>query len=114
MAGSSPGVGIEKKTLGDMIDLVGEDIDLVKMNIHGSEYAVLMSTPSQALRKVQRIAVQYHELPASAKLGKVELFSHLETRGFQLVDDKDTQRGAGLAVLTRSAEGDKVNLREAV
>ena len=113
MAGSSPGVGIEKKTLGDMIDLVGEDIDLVKMNIHGSEYAVLMSTPSQALRRVQRIAVQYHELPASAKLGKVELFSHLENRGFKLVDDKDTQRGAGLAVLMRSAVGEKISLRAA-
>lgn len=94
-----PGIVVEKKTLSDIVDLVDGDIDLVKMNIHGSEYSVLMSAPAKVLQRVRRIAVQYHEFPAAANLGKAQLFSHLEKSGFRVVLDKDTHRGAGLAVL---------------
>ena len=80
----------------------------MKMNIHGSEFAVLMNTPLQSLERVRRIAVQYHELPAAARLGKRELFSHLAERGFRVVEDKDTRRGSGLAVLANSSGGDQL------
>jgi FkbM family methyltransferase len=95
-----PGVEIEKKTLADIVEEAGGEIDFVKMNIHGSEYSVLMSTPAPLLQRLRRIAVQYHEFPAAANLGKVQLFSYLEKAGFRLVTDRDTHRGAGLAVLS--------------
>ena len=85
----------------------------MKMNIHGSEYAVLMNAPAQALRKVRCIAVQYHELPASAMMGKAELFSHLGERGFRVAQDKDTCRGAGLAVLVALPEPTEIRLSAA-
>jgi hypothetical protein len=43
--GAPPKMKIEKKTFSDMISQAGENVVLVEMNIHGSEYAVLMSTP---------------------------------------------------------------------
>jgi hypothetical protein len=78
-----------------------ESIDLLKMNIHGNEYEVLLSTPHEALRQVQRIAVQYHELPEKLNLGKAQLFSYLGESGFELGLDIDTHRGAGIAVFLR-------------
>jgi FkbM family methyltransferase len=93
------GVSVLKRTLSELLDLVNEKVDLLKVNIHGSEYPVLMSTPAHVLRRIRRIAVQYHELPALAKMGKAELFAYLEGCGFRLLFDRDTHRGAGLALL---------------
>jgi len=92
-------VEVEQKTLSDILEMLGGDVDLLKMNIHGSEYSVLMSTPGKALQRLHRLAVQYHEFPAAAHVGKSQLFSYLGGSGFQLLLDRDTRRGAGLAVL---------------
>jgi FkbM family methyltransferase len=95
------GVPVENRTLAEILKMANADnVDLMKMNIHGSEYAVLMNTPERVLQRLGRIAVQYHELPAAAKMGKSQLFSYLDKCGFRLVHDKDTGKGAGLAVLS--------------
>jgi FkbM family methyltransferase len=95
------GVPVRAETLQEVLDDVkGAPADLLKMNIHGSEYEVLMSAP---LHEFRRIAVQYHDLPAEARIGKKDLFEHLERAGFRLVSDEDTGRGSGLAVFGRSA-----------
>ena len=99
-----PGVPVENRTLADILELTDADhIDLMKMNIHGYEYAVLMKTPGRVLQHFGRIAVLYHELPAVANMGKTQLFSCLDKSGFRLVRDKDTRRGSGLAVLSRAS-----------
>jgi len=110
-----PGVPVENRTLADILELAGADnVDLMKMNIHGSEYAVLMNTPARVLQRFRRIAVQYHELPAAVEMGKTQLFSYLGKNGFRLVCDKDTRGGSGRAVLSipphdvPSDGGDKV------
>jgi FkbM family methyltransferase len=96
-----PGVPVDAKTLADVLQMANvENVDLLKMNIHGAEYRVLMSAPRSVLQHFKRIAVQHHELPAAARLGKVELFSYLGKSGFHLVSDRDTGRGSGLAVLS--------------
>ena len=93
------GVTVRAETLDSVLkNLKAAPADLVKMNIHGSEYAVLMSTPPVTLQAFNRIAVQYHELPAEARLGKSQLFEYLDQAGFQLISDEDTRRGSGLAV----------------
>jgi FkbM family methyltransferase len=95
-----PGVSVENNTLADVLELAAVDrVDMMKMNIHGNEYAVLMNTPAEVLHRFKRIAVQYHELPLAAKMGKAQLFFSLAKSGFRLVSDKDTHRGSGLAVL---------------
>jgi Methyltransferase FkbM domain len=96
-----PGVPVQSSTLADILEQANVDrADLMKMNIHGSEYSVLMKTPAAVLQRFKRIAVQYHELPASANLGKAELFAYLEQCGFHVVSDGDTHRGSGLAILS--------------
>jgi len=98
------GVIVRTVTLAQALDSAKvTNADFVKMNIHGSEYEVLMSTPASALRRLKRIAVQYHDLSAEAKIGKNELFEHLRGIGFRLESDRDTRRGAGLAVFTACA-----------
>jgi len=99
------GVPVRTETLAQVIDRAGVTVaDLLKLNIHGSEYEVLMSADPRVLRRFRTIAVQYHELPAEKRLGKEQLFEHLNQLGFGLMADADTQRGSGLAVLANSAE----------
>ena len=101
---ATEGVPVRTETLQQVLDSAKvARADLVKLNIHGSEYEVLMSTPPTTLQAFRRIAVQYHQLPARAGVGKNELFQHLDRAGFQLIADEDTRRGSGLAVFTARA-----------
>jgi len=104
-AGAQPdpdGVPVRTRTLGQILDQCGVgSADFVKMNIHGSEYDVLLGTDPEVLERCRTIAVQYHTLPTH-KGGKQEIFDRLKGLGFGLVFDKDTQRGAGCAVLAIS------------
>jgi len=103
---SVPGVPVANRTLADILHLAQADnVDFMKMNIHGNEYAVLMKTPASVLRHFKRIACQYHQLPKDAKIDKKELFVYLRKSGFQLVSDSDTRRGSGLAVLSADSAG---------
>jgi FkbM family methyltransferase len=93
------GVPVRAETLEEVLENAkGAPADLMKMNIHGSEYEVLMSGSPTTLQRFRRIAVQYHDLPAEARIGKKDLFEHLERAGFRLVSDEDTGQGSGLAV----------------
>jgi FkbM family methyltransferase len=95
------GIPVNTKTLADVLEIAHADnVDLMKMNIHGAEYGVLMNAPSSVLQHFTRIAVQHHELPASAQMGKGQLFSYLGKSGFHLLYDRDTGRGSGLALLS--------------
>lgn len=94
-------VAIRCETLAGLLESENIDhVDLLKMNIHGKEYEVLLSASPETLRRFGRIAVQYHEAPAHLNLGKDRLFEHLHRAGFALTTDADTGRGAGLAILT--------------
>jgi FkbM family methyltransferase len=100
---ANPGVPILKRTLADVMEAARvEEVDLMKMNIHGSEYEVLIGTPPSVIRRIRKIAVQYHEGPVSSGMVKERLFTHLGELGFRLTSDRDTRRGAGLAVLSQS------------
>ena|ERR1700693_1471046 len=97
---SPSGIALHKATMGEMLDqAVISSADLLKMNIHGSEYEVLLSAPPAVLQRCARIVLQYHELPAEANLTKHDIFEHLEKAGFVLASDDDTGRGVGLAIL---------------
>jgi FkbM family methyltransferase len=98
------GVPVRTETLGQVLEHVGVAVvDLMKMNIHGSEYDVLLHTHPSILQRCRHIEVQYHELPAKMHLGKEQIFEHLKRLGFSVVADDDTHRGSGLAVFAGSS-----------
>jgi FkbM family methyltransferase len=98
------GIPVRTETLDKAFDSAQvRSADLVKLNIHGSEYEVLMSAPPELLERCKKIAVQYHDLPASCHVDKHELFHHLAHCGFELVWDHDTHRGSGMAFFSRAA-----------
>lgn len=102
LAESAEGITVRKITVAEMFDEAKvEIVDFMKMNIHGSEYEVLLSTPAEVLRRCARIAVQYHEMPAASGLTKHSIFEYLGQAGFTLTLDDDTGRGAGRAVFER-------------
>ncbi len=105
---ANPGVPVPKRTLGEVLEIANvERVDLMKMNIHGSEHEVLLGAPPEVMRRIRQIAVQYHELPAASGMGKGKLFTHLTELGFHLVSDRDTHRGSGLAVLSQRAHPER-------
>jgi FkbM family methyltransferase len=63
-----------------LADLLREPVDLLKMDIEGSEVAALKSA-GEALRRVERAVVEYH-LYAGAAGDLGELIAALETGGF--------------------------------
>jgi len=94
------GVAVETKTLNQVLQIanVGQ-CDLMKLNVHGCEYEILLSTPAADLQLCKRIVVQYHDMPAGSNLSKEVIFTRLQEIGFKLRSDCDTHRGSGLAVL---------------
>ncbi len=98
------GVPVRAETLAHVLDRAGVTVvDLVKMNIHGSEYEVVLSTDPTVLQRCRQIEVQYHELPVEMRLSKQQIFEHLRRLGFNLVVDDDTHRGSGRAVFGNSS-----------
>lgn len=102
------GVPVTTTTLGNLLSMRDlAQVDLIKMNIHGNEYEVLLSSPAKVLRQFGRIALQYHEVPENLRLSKQDLFRELEATGFHLVSDADTGLGAGRAVLSQAEPADR-------
>lgn len=98
-----PGVGesVPTLTLSELLSTGNlEHVDLLKANIHGNEYEVLLGSPDSALSHFDRVAVQYHEVPKELGVGKMDLFRRMEDVGFHLVADADTRHGAGRAIFT--------------
>jgi FkbM family methyltransferase len=59
-------------------------IDLLKMDIEGSEFEVLMHTSPQTLKRFRRINVEHHEPPPGTAYTKAKLISHLQSAGFNV------------------------------
>jgi len=77
-------------------DLATDTIDLLKMDIEGSEYNVLLTTPREILHRIRRINVEYHEPAAGASGSKLELIAHIEASGGRLIRDDGHARKYGM------------------
>jgi FkbM family methyltransferase len=89
-------------SLGDFLkqhDLT--DVDLLKMDIEGSEWEVLLSTPRSTLQSIRRIQLEYHEVNARFGYSPEQLFAYLASAGYQLTDRHEDKHRTGLAVLER-------------
>jgi hypothetical protein len=79
-------VEVEVVTLRDFIREVLADskeqrVDLLKMDIEGSEYEALL--PDQ-LGAISRIQVEYHKPHESSGHSRAQLMAHIESCGFKL------------------------------
>ena len=70
-------------TLDDLVQNAGlERIDLLKMDIEGAEYPVLLSTAPETLARVRCLVLEYHEFEAAAWRPAM-LVEHLQAQGFE-------------------------------
>lgn len=97
------GSPVEAITLPSLIESCGWDhIDLLKIDIEGSEYETLLNTPTPVLRQIRRIAMEYHPRPDHDSFVPERIFLHLEGCGFKLVSHRPDPGGYGLAHLVRA------------
>ena len=71
-------VVVEATTLTDIVNRLGE-IDFLKMDIEGAEYAVLLSTPADVLKRIRTIALETHNPALNGGL-----MEHLAGAGFDV------------------------------
>jgi FkbM family methyltransferase len=98
----STGPQVTGKTLEAMFDENRlSHVDLVKVDIEGSEYEVFLSTPSNILVRIDRISMEYHG--DSAPYSKQQLFDHICSAGFTTTWDICDAQGYGIAEMIRQA-----------
>lgn len=96
-----PGIPVPVVGLGEMLDQQGLDqVDLLKMDIEGGEYPTLLNATPEALRRIQRICLEYHPSP-DIHSSLERLASHLENSGFQRTFARDDGEGYGMARFVR-------------
>jgi FkbM family methyltransferase len=89
------GTEVVGKTLETVLDENDLDrVDLLKIDIEGSEYEVLLSTPPSALARISRIAMEYHA--DGGPYSKQQLFEHLRGAGFTVAWDMWDAKGYGV------------------
>jgi len=64
-----------------------ERIDLLKIDVEGGEYDILLNCPEDTLAKVQRIVMEYHEFDLD-KRNHLDLVHRLNSNGFTVVVEK--------------------------
>jgi FkbM family methyltransferase len=78
-----------------------QPLDLLKMDIEGSEWEVLLSTAPSTLAAIRHIQVEYHKVQARFRYTPEKLFAHLERAGHRLVYRTQDAHATGLAYFER-------------
>ena len=83
-------VAVPTIRLDDLLEKADGQVDLMKMDVEGAEYAVLHAVSSNALRRIHRIVLEYHGVTGlDAEAVRDDLQSHLQGNGFECAADKD-------------------------
>jgi len=78
-------IAVEAVTLGQFLSGLDEpSVDLLKMDIEGSEYDVLLATSPRDLKPVKRINLEYHLQPG---VRKEDIVAHLSKSGFRVTSE---------------------------
>jgi len=103
-ADRSASVRVDTLSLGDAMSRNGFDhVDYLKMDIEGSEWEVLLSTPVDVLRRIRVIQLEYHEVHARFGYTPERLFSYLADAGHRLTYRTEDELRTGLAYFEQVA-----------
>lgn len=75
---------IEVITLDDLLNQLGEDVDICKMDCEGAEVEALLAASDDTLRRIRFLCMEYHH-PARDLGTTAQLFERLERAGFRCV-----------------------------
>ena len=96
------GTRVRSCTLPEILNSLEGEIDFLKLDIEGSEYAAILSSPVETLRRIQRIAMEFHPLYSPNAPQPRDLFDYFERAGFTPTDVQDHGEGYGMAYLHRN------------
>ncbi len=99
---AQPAVAVPSCTLPEILDSAGTEIDFLKMDIEGSEYASILSSPAETLRRIRRIAMEFHPLYTPDAPKPADLFEYFADAGFNATEIQDHGEGYGMAYLRRN------------
>jgi FkbM family methyltransferase len=75
-------IKVETWSMERVLRTIAAPVNLLKMDIEGIEYEVLMSCPAEIFRTVERIALEYHDTRLRTSHCVAELVKSLNDRGF--------------------------------
>lgn len=85
-------VTVEVASLADLLSGLG-DVDLLKIDVEGAEYDILLNSPPDALARVKRIVVEADDFdPANRRRRVNDLLEHLRELGLVLAASRRTVR----------------------
>lgn len=87
-------------SLFDVIESVGRQVDVLKMDAEGAEYDVVLNSPEHVWSRVERVVMEYHAMPGRSF---DELESHLAKTGLFVARRDRYSDGLGLAWFSRGA-----------
>ena len=81
---------VESWSLEHVLKTIASPLSLLKMDIEGMEYEALLSCPTEALQRVERIALEYHDGWVHTPNHVSDLVDFLSSRGFstRLIPDR--------------------------
>ena len=94
---------VESRTLQDFFEENGiARCHFVKFNCEGAEFPILLASPAEILRRIDRMLVLYHSDLWTANT-KEELISHLQASGFTCVICNETGSRGWIVAIQRSS-----------
>jgi FkbM family methyltransferase len=101
-ASPEAGTAVECCTLPEIIARATREIDLLKMDIEGSEYDSLLTSPPETLRRIRRIVMEFHPVDRPGPPQPEGLLRYLKEAGFDATEVQDHGAGYGMAYLRRN------------
>jgi hypothetical protein len=89
-------------TLGEVVSMCRNDVDLMKIDIEGQEYEVLVRGDVEPLRKVRRLVLEYDAFdPSEPTIGPEAIIDRLASLGFAAAYSKASRGSGRLIYATR-------------
>ena len=86
------GAGVEQVQTISLADLFAEHgverCDLLKCDVEGAEFEIVLATPHEVLQRIARLAMEVHLTPDTPADRFPALKAHLEASGFALVEEE--------------------------
>ena len=96
--GSTRQVQVPCITFGDAVAAAGGHVDLVKIDTEGAEYDIVLASDPADWASVERLVLEYHDVPGREWSELREFFTDL---GLRVTDLEETTRRQGTAWLVR-------------